>query len=80
MVIGTELPGKEVLAVLDAAISATSGKPRLIICHSIAGLQSHGADIQIFWRYKPRFAHLHDQKGGNGKPWAGRRRLLHPKR
>lgn len=62
MVLGTELPAKEVLAVLDAAISGHIGKPSHY--HSIAGLQSQGTEIQKFWSSNPRFAHLHDKKGG----------------
>lgn len=62
MVLGTEVREKEVLAILDAAISGHIGKASHY--HSIAGLQSHGTDKQKFWSSDPRFAHLHDKKGG----------------
>ena len=62
MVLGTEVREKELLAILDAAISGHVGKASHY--HSITGLQSHGTDTQKFWSSEPRFAHMHDQKGG----------------
>lgn len=51
-VIGTQLPEKELLAILDAAIGGHIGKASHY--HSIAGLQSHGTDIQKFRSSDPK--------------------------
>lgn len=60
-VMGTELDEKELLAVIDAAISGHVGKTSNY--STITGLQCTGHDAQKFWSQNPLFSHMRVKKG-----------------
>ncbi|KAL8832103.1 MAG: hypothetical protein Q9191_000460 [Dirinaria sp. TL-2023a] len=55
-VIGAEINEKELLAILDAAISGRVGKDSNYA--TITGLQCTGNDAQSFWSHDPLFSHM----------------------
>ena len=64
-VMGTEINEKELLAILNAAISGQVSKNSY---HStIIGLQGTGNDAQSFWSHNPLFSHLRVKKSTRQK-------------
>ena len=64
-VMGAEIKEKELLAILDAAISGHVGKDSN--CSTITGLQCTGNDAQNFWSRDPLFSHLRIKNGTQQK-------------
>ncbi|KAL9126150.1 MAG: hypothetical protein Q9217_004761 [Psora testacea] len=60
MVMGAEINQRELLAIIDAAISGHIGKGSNY--HSITGLRCTGNDAQKFWSYDPIFSHMRVKK------------------
>ena len=60
LVMGAEINEKELLAIIDAAISGHIGKSSSY--HSITGLQCTGNDTQKFWSQDPIFSHMRVKK------------------
>ena len=58
---GTQTTEKEVLLLLDAAISGRVGASSNH--RAITGLEYQGTDAQIFWTSDPRFSHMQARKG-----------------
>ena len=54
--VGTEIPEKELHAIIDAAISGRIGQTSNF--YSITGLVCTGHDAQNFWSHDPKFSHL----------------------
>ena len=59
-VMGAEISEKELLAILDAAISGHVGKDSNY--STITGLQCTGSEAQSFWSHDPLFSHLRVKK------------------
>ena len=55
-VVGQDISEKELLAVLDAAISSQIGRDSNY--HSIVGLEYTGDQAQHFWSHRPMFSHM----------------------
>lgn len=64
-IMGAEIDEKELLAILDAAISGHVGKDSNYA--TITGLQCTGNDAQSFWSHNPLFSHLRVKKSTRQK-------------
>ncbi len=65
-VMGGEVSEREVLAVMDAAISGAVVGRDSHYC-TIVGLQSTGSSAQGFWAQTPMFSHMRVRKGVGGQ-------------
>lgn len=63
--LGAEISEKELLAILDAAISGHVGKDSNY--STVTGLQCTGSEAQSFWSHDPLFSHLHVKKSTRQK-------------